>query len=222
MPVDAELTAAGESETRSLKRRLQPDRLYVIGRGYAKYELFADIVAAGSSFIGRVKDSVAYKLQEERELSEDDRNAGVIRDCVISRLGTTHRPDYLQSPVRLIVVETTDRDGKPHELWLLTDRLNLAAELVALAYRYRWMVELFFRWMKCILGSRHLISHSRNGITIQMYAALIVSLLITLRTGCKPTKRTFEIIQFYLLGWVSDDEFTDHLKSLSQKKSKTK
>jgi hypothetical protein len=222
VPVDAELTAAGESETRSLKRRLQPDRLYVIGRGYAKYELFADIVAAGSSFIGRVKDSVAYKLQEERELSEDDRNAGVIRDCVISRLGTTHRPDYLQSPVRLIVVETTDRDGKPHELWLLTDRLNLAAELVALAYRYRWMVELFFRWMKCILGSRHLISHSRNGITIQMYAALIVSLLITLRTGCKPTKRTFEIIQFYLLGWVSDDEFTEHLKSLSQKKSKTK
>ena len=38
---------------------------------------------------------------------------------------------------------------------------------------------------------------------LQMYAALIVSLLIVLRTGRKPTKRTFEMIQFYLLGWVS-------------------
>jgi len=44
-----------------------------------------------------------------------------------------------------------------------------------------------------------------------MYAALIVSLLIALRTGLKPTKRTFEVIQFYLLGWVSDEEFDAHL-----------
>ncbi len=48
-------------------------------------------------------------------------------------------------------------------------------------------------------------------MTLQMYAALIVSLLIALRTGLKPTKRTFEVIQFYLLGWVSDEEFDAHL-----------
>ncbi len=47
-------------------------------------------------------------------------------------------------------------------------------------------------------------------MTLQLYAALIVSLLIVLRTGRKPTKRTFEDeIQFYLLGWVSDEEFED-------------
>ena len=65
-----------------------------------------------------------------------------------------------------------------------------------------------------MLGARHLLSHKQNGIELQLYAALIVSLLITIRTGSKPTKRTFETIQFYLLGWVSDEEFADHLERL--------
>ena len=116
--------------------------------------------------------------------------------------------------MRLVIVRTVDRDGKATELWLITDRLDLDAESVALAYRYRWTVELFFRWLKCVLGARHLIAHNRNGVTLQMYAALIVSLLIVLRTGCKPTKRTFEMIQFHLSGWVSDEEFDAHLAAL--------
>ena len=120
--------------------------------------------------------------------------------------------------MRLVIVRITDRDGKTTELWLITDRLDLDAELVALAYRYRWTVELFFRWLKCVLGARHLVATNRNGVMLQMYAALIVSLLIVLRTGRKPTKRTFEMIQFYLLGWVSDAEFNAHLARLKAAK----
>ena len=51
-----------------------------------------------------------------------------------------------------------------------------------------------------------------------MYAALIVSLLIVLRTHRQPTKRTFEVIQFYLLGWVSDEELDAHLAKLAAAK----
>ena len=43
--------------------------------------------------------------------------------------------------MRLVIVRTVDRDGKATELWLITDRLDLDADLVALAYRYRWTVE---------------------------------------------------------------------------------
>ena len=52
----------------------------------------------------------------------------------------------------LAIVRTVQRDGKIRELWLITDRLELDANLVALAYRYRWTVELLFRWLKCGLG----------------------------------------------------------------------
>ncbi len=109
--------------------------------------------------------------------------------------------------MRLVIVRIVDREGKATELWLITDRLDLDADLVALAYRYRWTVETVFPLAQMHSRARHLIAHNRNGVTLQMYAVLIVSLLIALRTGLKPTKRTFEVIQFYLLGWVSDEEF---------------
>lgn len=219
VPCDAALTPAACSEPGQLKAMLQAGRLYVLDRGYASYELFAAIFAAGSSLVARVKDTTAFTVQEERLLDDAARFAGVVRDVIISRLGTTHHKNHFkQRPLRLVVVQTLDRTG-PNQLWLLTDRLDLPADLVALAYRHRWSVELFFRWLKCVLGSRHLISHQHNGITMQMYAAMIVSLLIVLHTGRKPTLRTFETIQFYLVGWVSDAELDAHLASLKKIKA---
>jgi hypothetical protein len=114
----------------------------VLDRGYQDYSLFRDILDAGSSFIGRVKDNIAYIVAEERELTPEARAAGVIRDVVLSRLGTSHHKDELKQPVRLVIIATTDDNGKPIELWLVTDRLDLPAEFVGLAYRYRWTVEL--------------------------------------------------------------------------------
>jgi Transposase DDE domain len=221
VPCGAAVTPAACSEPGQLEAMLQPGRLYVLDRGYADYELFAQIVGAGSSLVARVKDSTAFTVEEERPLTAAAQKAGVVRDVVLSRLGTSHHKNHLKRPMRLVIVRTVDRDGTTNDLWLITDRLDLDAELVALAYRYRWTVELFFRWLKCILGARHLVSHSQNGVTLQMYAALIVSLLIVLRTGCKPTKRTYETIQFYLMGWVSDEEFDAHLSTLKKTSSKS-
>ncbi|VAX40301.1 hypothetical protein MNBD_PLANCTO02-1526, partial [hydrothermal vent metagenome] len=73
------------------------------------------------------------------------------------------------------------------------------ADLIAIGYRYRWVIELFFRWFKQILGMRHLISDSENGVTIQLYVAMIASLLIVLWTGLKVNKRTWEMLQHYLI-----------------------
>jgi hypothetical protein len=222
VPCQAAITPAACSEPGQLEAMLQPGRLYVLDRGYADYELFAKIVGAGSSLVARVKDNTAFTVAEERPLDDAAKKAGVVRDVILSRLGTSHHKDHLKQKMRLVIVRTVDRDGKTTELWLITDRLDLDADLVALAYRYRWTVELFFRWLKCILGARHLISHSRNGVTLQMYAALIVSLLIVLRTGRKATKRTYEMIQFYLVGWVTDEEFEAHLDKLKRKEMAAK
>jgi len=216
VPCQATLTPAACSEPAELAKTLQPGRLYVLDRGYASYELFARIVQAKSSLVARVKDRTAFVPLEERPVDDAAEKAGVIRDVVISRLGTSHHKNHLQQPMRLVIVRVPSRDGGMTELWLLTDRLDLPADLVALAYRYRWTVELFFRWMKSVLGARHLVSRKQNGVTLQMYAAMIVSLLIILYTACQPNVRTFETLQFYLLGWVTDDELDAHLASLKK------
>jgi len=218
IPCDATVTPAACSEPAQLRAMLQPARLYVMDRGYAGYQLFRDILDAGSSFIGRVKDNATFTVAEERPVTAEAAAAGVVRDVVVAKLGTDHHKDCLKRPVRLIIVQVTKADGTRDELWLVTDRLDLAAELVALAYRYRWTIELFFRWFKCILGCRHLLSTSQNGVEIQVYLALIASLLVTLWTGKKPTKRTWEMLQFYFQGWATLDELQAHIDRLHDAK----
>ena len=206
VPVDAVISPAACSEPKHLIENLAAHRLYVTDGGYFQYDLLAAILQAGSSFVARVNPQMAYYAQEERTLSEAALQAGVIRDAILSRVGVKKIKKAIDQPLRLVVVKTVDRVGVPIELWLLTDRLDLPAELIALAYQYRWLIELFFRWMKSVLKARHLIAHSANGVALQMYAALIVSLLIVLDTHRKPNRRIYEAIQFYRLGWVSDEE----------------
>jgi hypothetical protein len=223
VPLDATLTPAACSEPAQLRAMLQAGRLYVIDRGYAGYGLFADILGAGSSFVGRLQEDAAFTVQQERPLSPAARAAGVVRDVVVSKLGGDHHKDVIGQPVRLVWVATgkVRPDGTEEVLLLSTDRLDLEAELVALAYRYRWHVELFFRWFKCILGARHLLAQSQGGLTLQLYAGLIASLLISVWTGHKPTKRTFEMVCLYFSGWASLDELDAHIDKL-QEHPKTK
>jgi IS4 transposase len=141
----------------------------------------------------------------------------VTEDGVLRRLGTTHHRPCAAQPLRVVRVATdkTHPDGTPVEMVLVTNRVDLAADLIALAYRYRWTVELFFRWLKCILGCRHLLSQSENGVHLQVYMALIASLLISLWVGRPPTKRTYELLCFYLSGWATQTEVLSHVKRLS-------
>lgn len=217
VPVEATMTAGNASETAQLRATLQPGRLYAIDRGYAEYQLFQDIIDAGSGFIGRVRDNAVYQVIEERPVGAAARAAGVRGDRVVM-LGGDQRGAVFKQPVRLLEVETgkTDSQGRPEVLLLATDRLDLEAEYVALGYRFRWTVELFFRWFKCILGCRHLLSTSQNGITIQLYLGIIASLLISLWTGKKPTKRTLEMLQFYFCGMASEEELLEHIEKLQR------
>jgi len=143
------------------------------------------------------------------------RAAGVRSDRV-GWLGGPQSGAVLQQPLRIIEVATgkTDAQGRPEVLLLASSRLDLDAELIALGYRHRWAVELFFRWFKCILGCKHLLSTDPNGITIQLYLGLIASLLISLWAGRKPTKRTLEMLQFYFAGWATEEELMAHIEKL--------
>ena len=217
VPTDATVTSANSSEVEELRATLQADRLYVVDRGYAEYQLFQDIIDAKSSFIGRIRDNAVWTVIEERPVSVAARADGVQSDRVV-HLGCAKSGAVFKQPLRVVQVDTgkTDSQGRPEVLLLATDRLDLDAELVALGYRFRWAVELFFRWFKCILGCRHLLATSRDGVTIQLYVGLIASLLISLWTGKKPTKRTLEMLQFYFAGLATEEELQEHIEKLQK------
>ncbi len=221
VPCHASVTDGNGNEKKELRAFLQSGRLYAIDRGYAEYQLFQDIIDANASFIGRIRDNAVFKLVEERPLSEDARKAGVVRDRIVN-LGCEQSGSVFKQSLRVVEVATgkTDSQGRPEVLLLASNCLDLDAAWIALGYKYRWTVELFFRWFKCILGCQHLLSTCRNGVAIQVYLALIASLQIVLWTGHKPTKRTFEMLCFYFTGWASEQELIAHLRRLNEKKVK--
>jgi IS4 transposase len=157
-----------------------------------------------------------YEVLEERTLTVDDSAAGVVRDVTLKRLGTAKHNSLLEKPLRIVEV----RGSEPGQVWVLaTNHLELSAELVAKAYHYRWQIELFFRWIKCVLGCRHLLSDSQNGVTLQVYCAMIAALLIGLWVGVKPDKRTYEMICHYLSGWATLEELERQIEKLRNKRA---
>ena len=143
-PVAVTVTAGNASERAELRRLVPPGEFYVFDRGSIAYDVFQELHDLPCSFVGRVKANVAYEVQAERPVPEAARAAGVARDVVLRRLGTAHHSRLLPQPFRLVHVATgkTDAQGAPEVMVLVTNRLDLDAELVALAYKYRWAVEI--------------------------------------------------------------------------------
>jgi IS4 transposase len=120
----------------------------------------------------------------------------------------------LDSRSRKDAISAPSSDGI---LRIVTNNLDIPAEIVAALYLLRWTIELYFRMIKQLLGCRHLLSHKPNGVTIQIYLAIIACILIMSIIGKTPTKQTYEMISFYLMGWASIDELEEHIKKLSER-----
>jgi len=229
VPIRVDITEGvnrGEADERAvLAKALEKGRCYVKDRGYAKFKLFNDIVAAGSSYVCRLRDNSVYQTVEQNTLSNDDLQAGVEFDGLVLLGETTknadERPDH---PLRLVAIRTTPhtkRGGAAGHasnglLLIATNLLDLPAWIIGLIYRYRWTIEVFFRFFKHVLGCRHLLSHDPVGIEIQTYCAIIACMLISLWTGRKATLRTYEMICHYLTGLAEEDELLAHLAKLQK------
>lgn len=234
LPVRIEVTSAlngGKTDEKHvLRRSLQPDRCYVMDRRYAEFALWDEIVAAGSSYVCRIRDnSDLDAVIEERPVSEVARRAGVTRDIVV-QLGTSHKAEARANhPVRVILVQAEPhrkRGGRPGQaagppsdgiLRIATEMPGVPAEIIANIYKYRWTIEIFFRFFKHVLGCRHLLSTRPVAIQVQASCAIIARLLIHLRTGGQPTLRTFEMLRLYLQGWAALEELMAHVEELKTK-----
>jgi Transposase DDE domain len=225
VPASIDITDANASEWKNLAARLLADRVYVMDRGYACFELFGLILQIGSSFVCRVRDNSVYELIEQRTITPEAAGAGIVSDRIV-HLGHDTADHRVTRPLRLIEVSVTPHRKRIHgarggpeqsQLVLIcTDLLDLPAEVIALIYQQRWAIEIFFRFFKHVLGCRHLLAHNNNGIEIQTYCAIIACLLIALWTGKKPTLRTYEMVCYYFMGLADEEELDHHIARLGE------
>jgi len=224
--IDVTPDGGGENDERAvLDRAVEADRTYVFDRGYAKFALFNRIAKANSSYVGRLRDNSAWEVIEERPLTEADRAAGVLSDQTV-QFPNGKADARLDHSIRVVCVRTTPHTsrgkyrggssgpGSDGVLRIATNLLDVPVEILSLIYRFRWTIELFFRFFKQIMGCRHLFFHSQNGIELQAYCAIIACMLISLWTGRKATKRTYEMVCYYFLGLATEAELLKHIEKL--------
>lgn len=229
VPTRIDVTPDGggpHDERAMLEATIEADRLYVTDRGYAKFALFNKIVMTGSSYVCRLRDNSVWKTVTTNYRNDNAGLDEIISDEIVEFNGDGDRK--LNHQVRVICVRINphtsrgkyaggssgvDSDGI---LRIVTNLLDVPADVIALIFAYRWAIEIFFRFFKHMLGCRHLLSHKQNGIEIQTYSAIIACMLIALWTGRKPTKRTFEMICFYFCGLASEEELMAHIEKLKK------
>lgn len=214
-PVRGTVRRGKDCERAVWREDWQAGDAYIGDRYYGEdYGLFGRLDRKGCAYVLRLRKEAIITPEEELPLSEADRAAGVIRQAWVRLGGQTQ-----SCRVRVVWISAEGR-----ELILVTNLppAELPAELVSLLYRKRWQVELFFRWIKCILGCRHWLAESPEGVTLQIYLALIAALLLQLYTGKRPSKRMMELIQLYLMGVASLAELTAGLERELQRLEKAK
>lgn len=205
VPDQATLTAGKDGEGQQLRQTLQPNCFYVVDRGFQSYELLRDILGIGSDFVVRLRKTASCEVVEHRPLTAEDRAAGITGDCAM-RIGWRENQTPALPLLRRVDVTTSDRKGQTVTLILLTNRFDLSASLIALIYQHRWQIELFFRWLKCMACFKHFFSESQSGMTLQVYIAILGTLLIAASTGAKPNGYDYNLMVFAANGAAPIEE----------------
>lgn len=202
-PARAAVTPGKTCERAVWRTLVRPGDAYVADRYFGEdYRLFGELSAAHVAFVVRLRDQAVITVEEELPSGAADRAAGVMRSAW-ARLGCN--ACYHSQRLRVVWVQT------PREVLPLVTNLGpeeLTAGEVALLYKERWRIELFFRWVKCILGCRHWLAESPRGVTVEIYLALIAALMLQLYTGSAPNRRLMEMIRWYLTGVASLEELS--------------
>lgn len=209
VPVDGSITAGTVSEVKEWKKKIQPGGFYVVDRLYCQDLLYLKkLQKDGVDFVVRLRDNITRTAQASpRPLRPEDVKAGAVCDQM-EELGQGGGGPVL----RLVQIEAAGQ-----KFLLATTRTDLPAHLIGLIYRYRWQIELFFKWIKTMLPCGHWLAESPAGVSIQIHSIFIAALLLMLAAGRRPNKREMEALQFYWTGFISDKELAQVLAAQKKK-----
>jgi hypothetical protein len=151
----------------------EPGAFYIMDRGYVDFERLFTLHMAGGFFVIRAKSNTKY---QRRYSHPADKSGGVRCDQTIVLTGVKSQHDYPQ-PLRRIKYHDA-QTGKTFNF--LTNNFAIPAQTVADLYRYRWQVELFFKWIKQHLRIKSFFGTSENAVKSQIWIAISVYVLVAI------------------------------------------
>lgn len=212
-PVRVAVTPGKVCERKVWREQLQPGATYVGDRYFAEdYKMFGRLQELGCHFVLRLRDEAVVQVLEENPVSDENRQAGVRSDQWV-QLGSRKR--YQTGRLRLITLRKPS--GTVMRLVSNIGLAEMSCRDIQTLYRRRWQIECFFRWIKCLLGCRHWLAESPEGVATQLHLAVIAGLLLQLVLGRRPNQRLWERLQFYLIGWASAQELMQAVQAALEK-----
>lgn len=174
IPTCIHITNARQHDVRWLDQLcFEPGAFYVMDRGYMDFTRLHLIACAGAFFVTRAKDNLRFSRQRSMPV---DYLTGLRSDQIGKPTLAKARKAF---PALLRKVRYFDEETQRH-LIFLTNHLQIPALTVALIYRRRWGIELFFRWIKGHLRIKHYYGTSPNAVKTQIWIAVAVYLMVAI------------------------------------------
>lgn len=172
-----------------VKQETGHQNIYVIDRGLQSTRSMKAFCKDKISFVARLKENRKYQELEslmnenssldlgELTLKKDSKVFLYTGIPIKNKKGNLHyREELVEEPLRLIIAQSKEEPDK--EFWFVTNDFKLTSKEVTDAYRKRWDIEVFFRFIKQELNVSHLVSLNKNGIQVMLYMTLITAMLV--------------------------------------------
>jgi hypothetical protein len=178
---------------------------YVLDRGYVDFERLFKINRCGAYFVTRAKDNLNFVRITSRKVNK---KKGVLCDQTINLKGFYSSEKY---PHHLRRIRFIDKETEKRFVFI-TNNFDLAPEDVALLYKYRWKIELFFKWIKQHLKVKSFWGTTENAVRIQIYSAIITyTLIVVIKSKLKLCQSNYEILQILSISLLDKEPLKDLL-----------
>ena len=175
----------------------EPGSFYVFDRGYVDFSRLHNISQKLAWFVTRAKENMNYRRLYSNKV---DKSTGIKVDQVIKLNNYYAAKDY---PDKLRLIKFYDSESAM-ELEFISNNFELTATEIAMLYKYRWRIELFFKWIKQHLQIQSFWGTSENAVRIQVYTAIIAYCTVAIMKHTLKIEHTnYEILQILSLTLLS-------------------
>ena len=167
----------------------EPGSFYVMDRAYVDFERLHLFQLCAAFFVVRTKKNIGLRRRYSHPVDEA---SGVLSDHTVV-LATAESARHYPDPLRRVRYHDAEQDRR---LVFLTNNFDLPALTVALLYKSRWKVELFFKWIKQHLRIKAFFGTSENAVKTQIWIAVSIYVLVAIlkkRLGLDPS--LYQILQ---------------------------
>ena len=155
-------------------QNLPKGSIITFDKGYVDYEQYEVFSKESIWYVTRLKENALYKASEEYDIP-DEADSGVLKDEeIVLCYGENKKKEHRARRIAYW-------DSANERLFeFVTNNFELSAEKIAIIYKKRWQIELLFKQLKQNFPLKYFLGDNENAIEIQIWAAMLANLLITL------------------------------------------